>query len=146
MEAYELGYNLGKRAADTTMPVTENEAEEEKPWASREDLINYLNENPYPNDEEFHRYCEENNFDPHQAESVAYDLATDMARFLRQGKKNERQQQAFDQEELDKGEEIEREHTDDSAIARRIAQDHLTEHPRYYTALEAMEKMLEDMK
>jgi len=136
MQAYDLGYNLGKKAAE----------EEEQAYANKEDLINYLNENPYPNDEEFHRFCEQQNFDEHQAEGVAYQLASDMAKFLRQGLKNERQQQAFDKDQLEQGTEVEYEHTDDPAIAKRIAQDHLTEHPQYYTALEAMEKMLEEMK
>ena len=38
----------------------------------------------------------------------------------------------FDPEQLRIGTEIEKEHTDDPAEARRIAQDHLRENPRYY--------------
>lgn len=46
---------------------------------------------------------------------------------------------AFDPRELDVGTDHELEHTDDPAIAREIAKDHLAEDPRYYEKLEAME-------
>lgn len=38
----------------------------------------------------------------------------------------------FDPTALRKGQQHEMEHTTDPAIAREIASDHLTEHPRYY--------------
>ena len=41
----------------------------------------------------------------------------------------------FDPEELSMGEKVELEHTDDPAEARKIAQDHLREHPDYYSRL-----------
>lgn len=40
-----------------------------------------------------------------------------------------------DQEQLRKGVKVEMEHTTDPKIAREIAMDHLTEHPRYYDKL-----------
>ena len=53
----------------------------------------------------------------------------------------------FDPFELEKGtEEEEKEHTNDEPTARQIAMDHLTEHPRYYAALEQMEKGLDDQE
>jgi hypothetical protein len=39
--------------------------------------------------------------------------------------------------ELEMGIEVEREHTDDEALARKIAMDHLSEDPRYYSKLQA---------
>ena len=48
--------------------------------------------------------------------------------------------------QLARGIEVEMEHTNDPIIARKIAMDHLAEHPLYYTALDAMEKMLDDIK
>lgn len=42
--------------------------------------------------------------------------------------------------ELAMGLKVEREHTDDPAVAREIACDHLTEDPRYYTKLKAIEQ------
>jgi hypothetical protein len=47
-----------------------------------------------------------------------------------------------DPKQIQKGIETEQEHTDDPAIAREIALDHLTEDPRYYDKLEAMEEGL----
>ncbi len=40
------------------------------------------------------------------------------------------------------GIEVEKEHTTDPEVARRIALDHLAEFPDYYTALKQMEKTL----
>ena len=40
-----------------------------------------------------------------------------------------------DQEELKKGIEVEKEHTDDAVKAEQIALDHLAEDPKYYTKL-----------
>lgn len=48
----------------------------------------------------------------------------------------------FDPAELRRGTAVEREHTGDDRIAREIAMDHLDEHPRYYDALEQMERKL----
>ena len=44
-----------------------------------------------------------------------------------------------DPEQLSMGIEIEKEHTDNELVARRIALDHLTEIPDYYTRLAEME-------
>ena len=41
----------------------------------------------------------------------------------------------YDREELKKGIEVEKEHTDDPKIALKIALDHLNEDPKYYTKL-----------
>jgi hypothetical protein len=46
----------------------------------------------------------------------------------------------YDPEQLKMGIKIEFEHTTDSKIAERIAKDHLSEIPDYYTRLEKMEK------
>lgn len=50
----------------------------------------------------------------------------------------------FDPEQLSLGAQTELEHTEDPHKALEIAMDHLTEHPRYYTALQEMEDELED--
>ena len=47
---------------------------------------------------------------------------------------------AFDARALALGTKVEMEHTDNRAIAERIAMDHLTEDPRYYVKLARMEK------
>lgn len=45
----------------------------------------------------------------------------------------------FDLIQLNKGMQVELEHTNDPALAREIAMDHLTEDPKYYDKLEVME-------
>lgn len=45
-----------------------------------------------------------------------------------------------DPAQVEKGVKVEMEHTDDPAVAREIAYDHLTEDPRYYDKLETIEK------
>lgn len=48
----------------------------------------------------------------------------------------------FDKKQLQKGIEVEYEHTDDSEIAKQIAKAHLVESPEYYIYLEKMEKQM----
>jgi rhodanese-related sulfurtransferase len=47
------------------------------------------------------------------------------------------------QQQLNKGTKVEMEHTEDEAMAREIAKDHLMESPTYYDELEAMEAEME---
>lgn len=51
--------------------------------------------------------------------------------------------QNFNAQQLAAGQKIEMEHTNNPAVAREIAEDHLTEFPNYYPALKKMEKHLE---
>lgn len=55
------------------------------------------------------------------------------------GKHNDISDSKFNSKELKMGIEIEKEHTDDPAIAKKIAKDHLFEFPDYYTRLKKME-------
>lgn len=48
----------------------------------------------------------------------------------------------FDAEDLAEGVRVESEHTDDPAVAKEIAKDHLTEDPDYYRKLRSIEKAL----
>lgn len=64
--------------------------------------------------------------------------------FMRQGKTRGfsglGKAELFHRTQLKKGTKIEMEHTDDPKTARKIAKDHLREHPKYYIYLERMEK------
>lgn len=53
------------------------------------------------------------------------------------------EEEDFDPEQLAKGIEVEMEHTDNPEIAKKIALDHLVEHPYYYDYLEEMEERME---
>lgn len=46
----------------------------------------------------------------------------------------------FDEDELNKGIDVEKEHTDSIEIAKSIAKDHLLEDPKYYSKLENIHK------
>lgn len=52
----------------------------------------------------------------------------------------------FDKKQLEKGIEVEKEHTPDLAIRKEISKDHLTEHEKYYDFLEEMEGRMEKDK
>lgn len=59
---------------------------------------------------------------------------------LRNGKAKNKYPWNFDQDQLLKGIQVEREHTSDVYIAMLIAMDHLVEMEDYYDKLEEMEK------
>jgi len=71
--------------------------------------------------------------------SVGVDETSDI---MRQGLAYEKSFTAedADPEQLALGSKIEREHTDDPELAKKIALDHLAEIPDYYTRLIKMEK------
>lgn len=62
------------------------------------------------------------------------------------GKAEGKDPSEFDQDELEKGIKVEREHTDDDDLAEEIASDHLAEFPNYYEELEKMETKLKKQK
>ena len=49
----------------------------------------------------------------------------------------------FDPKQIEKGIEVEMEHTGNPEVSLKITLDHLTEHPRYYDYLEKMEEEME---
>ncbi len=59
---------------------------------------------------------------------------------LEGGLADEKGEDEFDEEQLEKGEDVEMEHTDDEDIAEEIAKDHLMEMDDYYDKLEDMEE------
>lgn len=52
----------------------------------------------------------------------------------------------YNQKQLEMGQEVEMEHTNDKEIATEIAMDHLEEFPNYYDELRKMENKLENQK
>jgi hypothetical protein len=55
------------------------------------------------------------------------------------GLSDKKEPKDFDSRAVAKGQRVEMEHTDDPALAREIARDHLIEDPGYYDKLERME-------
>lgn len=52
----------------------------------------------------------------------------------------------FENSQVERGKNVEFEHTDDADTAREIAMDHLEEHKDYYTGLKHMEDMLSEIE
>ena len=108
-------------------------------------LIDFLRKNPYPSDAQVHEWAEENGLDIHIVEMEIYALATKWVEFISGGRSIEKDltEDKVDSEQLQKGIDVEIEHTKDRDTARKIALDHLAEFPYYYEALEKMEKELD---
>jgi hypothetical protein len=70
-----------------------------------------------------------------------YDLGMDKSDLLPGGLADKNTPNQFDQEQLAIGTQIELEHTNDEAIAREIAMDHLKEDPNYYKVEQSLKKM-----
>ena len=62
------------------------------------------------------------------------------------GLADKKQPKDFDKKQLQKGKKVEKEHTNDPSKAEEISMDHLTEFPKYYNALDKMEKKLKKDK
>ena len=65
----------------------EEEGEEEEEESSgkkptRQNVIDYLKENPNPSDDEFHDWAEGEGFNVHEAEAAVYALATEHVKML----------------------------------------------------------------
>lgn len=88
--------------------------------------------------QDLHALAEQLGVEPSDMEERAYAM---LQAFFSQGRyMKEGQDKTFDSDELSMGDGVELEHTNDPVIARRIALDHLTELPDYYTRLKAMEQ------
>ena len=48
----------------------------------KSDIIDFLRRNPNPSDADFHKFAEENEYDVHEAEAKAYELATSYVEML----------------------------------------------------------------
>jgi len=104
----------------------------------QEEIIKFINKNPYPYDKQIHQLADELKIEPDVLEAQVYYLLTDLLKGV--GKHKDVDDSKFDPEELKKGILIEREHTDSAAIAKEISKDHLSEIKDYYTRLLKMEK------
>lgn len=106
------------------------------------DVAKFFEDNPNPDDDEFHEWAEGKGYNVHEAESKAYALATLAASFILHGRGLEKKLKAedVDPKELKLGIEVEMEHTGNKQMAERIALDHLAEIENYYTLLKKMEE------
>lgn len=130
----------------------------------KDDVIEFFTDNPNPDDDTLHEWAEDRGLDPHEVEEVVYELATEHVQEetgddtkddqIPGGKADDEDPDKYDQDQLEKGTEVEMEHTDDPELAEEITTDHLEESEdfkdsdkpedkKYYNELTDME---EDMK
>jgi hypothetical protein len=121
----KFGLNKMQKASDTT--------------AIQEKIIAFLKKNPNPKDEDFHKFVERLGKEHSIGEQAAYKL---LGSVVAEGLSNKGEKKKINPEQLAMGIKVEMEHTSNKIIAEKIARDHLTEFPDYYTALAEMEKNL----
>ena len=109
---------------------------------TEEQVIKFLQKNPSPKDEVFHEWAEENGFNVHKAEAVAYKIISDL---VTKGRSKGANPQGVSSADAKRGVEIEAEHTPNMLIRQKIRNDHDTEFKKYYdkkTGVPAMEHVL----
>jgi hypothetical protein len=114
----------------------------EKAVDIQEKIIAFIKKDPAPKDEDFHKFVEGLGKEHSIGEQAAYRMIGSIFAAGTSAK----QQKKIDPKELAMGIKVEMEHTDNKLIAEKIATDHLTEFPKYYTALALMEKELKKEK
>jgi len=122
----------------------------------KQELVEFLKDNPNPEDELVHEWAEENGYEVDEIESLLYELATDYVEsndpdsedLIPGGKADDVPDEDLPMEQLLKGIKVEMEHTDDPDVAKEIASDHIEEFPDgdYYDALAEMEDELKSKK
>jgi hypothetical protein len=139
------------RAKEEDEPEKEEDSEDTSEDESDDpdikgEVIQFLKDNPDPEDEEFHEWAEENGYNIHEVEDIMYQLATDHVEEgsdeedqLQGGRADDVPDEDLPMEQLLKGIKVEMEHTDDEDLAKEIATDHLEEFDDYYDALAEME-------
>jgi len=102
-------------------------------------VMGFLMKDKSPNEQDFADWADEAGVDQHDAIETAILLAAKMARLMNGGESNAKKDVEYNEDELEMGREIEKEHTVDEDVAEKIARDHLAEIPDYYTRLRIME-------
>ena len=104
-------------------------------------IIDFFSSHENPDDASIHKLADELGYkegsgkDVHKFEGMIYSI---LSSFFNAGRYKDNPVEP-DAEELKKGIEVEKEHTTLPAMARRIALDHLSKLPDYYTRLAKME-------
>jgi len=98
-------------------------------------IIDFFIDNPNPPDADIHKMAEDLGIEHDKFKAIVYSILSD---FL-SGGRSKGQEVDADPNELSMGIEVEKEHTDNERLAAKIANDHLTELPDYYTRLKKME-------
>jgi len=119
-------------------PITRSILIEESKGKSdlAEKIIKWFQANPYPNDDQVHKFSEKLGVNEHEFERHIYAVLSSV---LSEGESKGKEIK-HDPKQLEMGIKVEMEHTTNPIISRKIALDHLAEIPDYYTRLDKMEK------
>ncbi len=144
IEQHEPSFIIEKEEVKDAGPINQKDLLEKLPkqqGSLKDKVIAFLSENPNPVDSVLHKWADEQKLDVHQVETEIYKLATTMVKFLTGGMSVQKgiSSKGVDANELKMGIGVEKEHTTDPDTAERIATDHLSEIPDYYTRLKKME-------
>lgn len=123
------------RGFDSEMEKISSESKKDK-------VYNFIKRNPYPSDDKMHRLADQNKTSHEAMEGAAYSLLSD---FINHGEAKKFKGK-YNSSQLKAGTKVEKEHTNNPRIARRIAKDHLAEFGDYYTRLKKMEDKAEEEK
>ncbi len=129
--------DLLKRAVARGLKIKEQMEQSENDQELIKKAIEFLRQNPYPDDDKVHEWASQIGIDPHKLEPVFYKIATNFAQL---GKHRDVPDDKYDSDQLKMGIEVEKEHTDCPLLSKEIAKDHLAEIPDYYTRLKNMEE------
>jgi len=100
-------------------------------------LVAFFSEHDSPTEEDVRAFADDQGIDPNEVIVRAFTLLHNLIKGV--GKHNDVPDDEFDPEQLQKGIEVEQEHTNDALVAKMIAKDHLSELPDYYSRLTDME-------
>ena len=103
------------------------------------EIMHFLAVNPTPPDDEVHKLGTRLGLEPDEFESKIYAILGSILGAGMAKRKGFTEKDAS-KKELEMGIKVEMEHTKNKAVAKRIALDHLSEMPDYYTKLVKMEK------
>lgn len=103
----------------------------------QDEIVQFFLKNPDARDSEVHLWAKQLGMTPEALEGEIYHLLSCLLKGV--GKHAHMPDMAFDPQQLEMGIKVETEHTDNPAVAKIIAKDHLVEFPDYYTRLLNME-------
>jgi hypothetical protein len=121
-----------------------------------QDIFDFFLKNPYPVDDDFHKFVESKGHEPDEYETYVYAI---LSCFIVGGNYNKKKADAktFDSKEVEMGKIVENEHIDadnknpiiqkiTDIIRTRIAYDHLADNPKYYSQAKAGTLQIEELK
>jgi hypothetical protein len=121
-----------------------------------QEIFDFIYNNPYPTDDDFHAFAESKDIKPDVIETYVYAI---LSCFIVGGNYNKKKvdNKTFDQKEVNMGKIVENEHVDADnknivvkkivdLIRTRISWDHLADNDKYYTQAKEGKLQIEELK